>query len=182
MSFTSLDRRPQPRPRRLIKPLVDGLAAVLLLLLAAPWLVLITVALWLADDGPLLERDRRIGPGGRPFSLLRFRTCPEGPHGHRAEASGVRGLVRRTHLDELPQLFNVVRGDVSLVGPRASRSRDAGQDLPGELKPGLIGLTQRGDRAEEDPMTAQRYAQEWSLRLDAVIVWRALRHALRDAG
>jgi lipopolysaccharide/colanic/teichoic acid biosynthesis glycosyltransferase len=183
MSLTSHDRRPQPHSRRLVKPLVDGLVATLLLLLAAPWLALIALALWLTDDGPVLHRDQRAGLGGRPFSLLRFRTTAWGSAGSAAAAPrAVHRLLQRTHLDELPQLFNVVRGDLSLVGPRP-RPCDGGEEGTAvQVKPGLIGLSDPAAAWPEDqPLTAQRYAEEWSLRLDLAILWRALRHASRGA-
>jgi lipopolysaccharide/colanic/teichoic acid biosynthesis glycosyltransferase len=178
---TSYDDHQQHRPfRRALKPLIDRLGAALLLLLAAPWLLLIALALWLTDDGPLLARERRIGRDNRPFWLLRFRTTGWGAPHLSTEVGSVRRLLRRSHLDELPQLFNVVRGDLSLVGPRPSRSGNRVDDCPTSLKPGLIGLSDpRGVPIDQDPLTPQRYAEEWSLRLDLAILWRALRHALR---
>lgn len=180
MSLTSHDRRPHPQPRRLVKPLVDRLAAALLLLLAVPWLVLIALALWLSDDGPVFERDRRTGRSGRAISLVRFRTSAWGSPEAPSVPGPVRRLLRRSNLDELPQLWNVVRGDLAFVGPRP-RMWDGGEarTLPG-LKPGLIGLSDPdGDRPGREELTEERYAQEWSLRLDLMLLARALRHALR---
>ncbi|WP_281283457.1 sugar transferase [Modestobacter excelsi] len=163
------------------KAVLDRLVAAVVLLLAAPWMTLLTVLLWSHGDGPVLQRERRLGQWGRPFDLLRFRTVdPAGPGTDRVGA-----LLRRICLDELPQLINVLRGEMSLVGPRATSPADGRRATMTvtrlALKPGLIGLDELGEgRAGEDaPAVVDRYLREWSLRLDVVILWHAVRRAAR---
>jgi putative colanic acid biosynthesis UDP-glucose lipid carrier transferase len=184
MSSASRHHLPHPRSGGTLKPVVDRLGGLLLLLMGAPLLLIIWMALWLSDDGPVLDHDRRIGLSGRPFSLLRFRTRPWENSRSTTTISGVRRLLRNTHLDELPQIINVVRGDLSLVGPRPLRWSGQPQAWPHGLKPGLIGLRDPGgpSSSEKDELTPERYADEWSLALDLAILRRALRHAARSSG
>lgn len=185
MPWTPRDRAPRSEPRttpgRLAKALVDRWGAAALLLLAAPWLVFIALTIWLTDDGPVLDRDRRTGRDGRPFDMLRFRTGS----GHRPSTGRTRlgRFLHRSHLDELPQLLNVVRGDMSFVGPRPHPWDGTGGRATFGLKPGLIGLCGPGtDDGTNTATVEERYAREWSLRLDLVILWRALRHATSAPG
>jgi lipopolysaccharide/colanic/teichoic acid biosynthesis glycosyltransferase len=124
-------------------------AAVILL----PLLLLTALAVWLSLGRPLLFRQQRSGLEGQPFELVKFRTMrqPEkgaDPLGHDAERTPFVGrLLRRTRLDELPQLVNVVRGDVAIVGPRPllpatiAALGERGR-LRGRVKPGLTGWAQ----------------------------------------
>jgi lipopolysaccharide/colanic/teichoic acid biosynthesis glycosyltransferase len=121
---------------RLLKRTFDLLGASLALVLGAPLLVLIALAIRLESPGPVFFRQTRVGRDGRPFRIVKFRTMVVGADELKEslrelnEASGlfkiaadprvtrIGGLVRRTCVDELPQLFNVLRGEMSLVGPR----------------------------------------------------------------
>ncbi len=114
--------REPPLGKRCFDLLVAGTALVLL----APVLLVVAVAVRLGSPGPALFRQVRVGLGGRPFVLLKFRTMVVGADRMAANVSAehdprvtrVGGLLRRWYLDELPQLLNIVRGDMSLVGPR----------------------------------------------------------------
>ena len=105
------------------RALEAGLAALGLVLLA-PLLALLVAAVRLSSPGPALFRQARMGRGGRPFTLLKLRTMTTGAPGSRVTAAGdarvtrLGAVLRRTKLDELPELWHVVRGDMSLVGPR----------------------------------------------------------------
>ncbi|MFQ1003418.1 sugar transferase [Modestobacter sp. SSW1-42] len=180
MSLTVSHGLDSPQPLPLAKTVLDRSVAAVLLLLAAPWMALLAVALWRHDDGPVLRRDLRLGQWGRPFHQLRFRTT--GPGGPVTGPCGA--LLRVACLDELPQLVNVLRGEMSLVGPRASTPTD-GRRTPTTLarvalRPGLV------DPGPLDPVSTgapgsavDRYVREWSLRLDLVILGRALGRAVR---
>jgi lipopolysaccharide/colanic/teichoic acid biosynthesis glycosyltransferase len=124
------------RPARMLKRTLDLLGASLLLILGAPLLLIIAAAIRLEGPGPVFFRQTRVGRGGRPFRIVKFRTMVVGADAMKEslrelnEATGlfkiaadpritrVGGVVRRSCMDELPQLFNVLRGEMSLVGPR----------------------------------------------------------------
>lgn len=147
------------------KKLFDIVGASLLLLLVTPLMVLIGLWVKATSAGPVIFRQVRIGYHGKPFVILKFRTMRD-KSGRVDEIDIVREgdaritrigrVLRKTHLDELPQLFNVLRGDMSLVGPRPmSAARDAyyTRVYPEEVRerhdlmPGLTGLTQLRGRA-----------------------------------
>jgi lipopolysaccharide/colanic/teichoic acid biosynthesis glycosyltransferase len=160
---------------RLTKAVVDRLCAAILLLLLVPLLLVLAVAVRSGGPG-VLHRETRIGQNGQPFSLLRFRTTVDDPE---ARVTEVGSWMRRYALDELPQLFNVLGGTMSLVGPRPPRPSEvvrAARAFP--VKPGLTGLWQvGGDEAmswEETARLDLRYVQHWSLITDAMIIGKAV--------
>jgi exopolysaccharide biosynthesis polyprenyl glycosylphosphotransferase len=136
MTVLGVPRFGLSRPASLVKRGLDVLAAALALVAAAPLMLAIAAAIKLTSHGPVLFRQTRIGRGGQPFAMLKFRSMHENAEAHkellrdRNEADGlfkiaedpritrVGRLLRRTSLDELPQLLNVLRGEMSLVGPR----------------------------------------------------------------
>jgi lipopolysaccharide/colanic/teichoic acid biosynthesis glycosyltransferase len=160
--------------------------------------------------GPVLFRQERVGRHGQTFQMLKFRTMVEGAEGLLnslvAENDGngvlfkkkadprvtrVGAVLRRYSLDELPQLINIIRGDMSLVGPRpplASEVDRYGFDMHRRflVKPGLTGLWQISGRSDlswdESVRIDIRYVENWSLVLDLVIMWRTVGAVLRGSG
>ena len=114
---------PVCREKRITRAFDVGISSALLLI-TLPVIAFTAILVCLESPGPVFERRRRIGKSGRPFALLRFRTLPIAPEPHRAtEKPGytrVGAVIHRLCIDELPQLLNVLRGDMSFVGPRPS--------------------------------------------------------------
>jgi exopolysaccharide biosynthesis polyprenyl glycosylphosphotransferase len=194
---------------RLVKAAMDILTASLLLLILAPALLMIYLAVRV-DGGASLFRQTRVGRNGRPFRMLKFRTMIVGAErlqeslNGRNEANGplfkikndprittVGGWLRKYSLDELPQLFNVLLGSMSLVGPRpplpnevACYARDAQRKLL--VKPGLTGLWQISGRSdlswEESLRLDLRYVENWTLALDGLILWKTIRAVISREG
>ena len=178
---------------RLYQPLKRGsdlLVAALVLLLLAPLLLLLALLVWLDSPGPVLFRQQRVGRGGRAFAILKFRSMVADAErrGGYATLSGdpritrVGRWLRRSSLDELPQLLNVLRGEMSLVGPRpdvpAQRRLYAPRDweLRCSVRPGITGLAQATLRSSATP--EQRlaldlaYVRRQSLALDLQVLAR----------
>ena len=179
----------------------DLAVSSVLLLLVAPLMVATAVAVWLDDRGPILYRQRRVGQGGRPLWVLKFRSMVVGADSKAhelAELNVTDGLlfkvrddprvtrvgrvIRRLSIDELPQLFNVVRGDMSLVGPRplAVDPDDFGV-LDGKrhsVPPGMTGYWQivggNGLTYNEMVKLDLAYIQNWSLWLDLRLLARTI--------
>ena len=189
---------------RVKKRIVDVLLSAIALVLLAPVLALVALAIRLDSPGPVLFRQLRVGYGNRPFEILKFRSLRHDAtdsNGHRSVSAGdsrvtrVGAFIRRTSIDELPQLFNVLLGDMSLVGPRphALGSR-AGEKLFWEidpnywqrhaLKPGITGLAQvrgfRGETQAQEDLTQRlnsdiEYLDCWTLWRDFRIMIATLR-------
>lgn len=185
----------------LLKVALDRLFGLVLAIAAAPIMLVIAVLVRVSSPGPIMLRQRRIGERGRPFMLLKFRTMIEGDEHLDAEAwrsaepdgplvrlrqdprvTRVGRFLRRYSLDELPQLLNVVVGDMAVVGPRPLlpvelESRSA-SDLRMMIKPGITGLWQLSGRYdltwEESVRLDRRYLENWSFALDLVIVWKTV--------
>jgi lipopolysaccharide/colanic/teichoic acid biosynthesis glycosyltransferase len=140
----------------------DVLGASLGLVLASPVLAAAALAIKLGDGGPVLYRQQRVGYHGEDFDLLKLRTMVVGAEGQGAGFAVNRGdpritrtgrLLRRLSLDELPQLWNVVRGDMSLIGPRPTLRYQVEQYTPRQrrrldVKPGLTGWAQVNGRTK----------------------------------
>jgi lipopolysaccharide/colanic/teichoic acid biosynthesis glycosyltransferase len=188
------DRPFGPRPG-LVKGVLDRVVAAVVLLIGAPWIALIALAVWLDSPGPVLSREKRVGQWGETFDLLRFRSTAavageieERGRPAVAGATRVGRVLRRYSLHELPQLVNVLAGDMSLVGPRPQQHATGGvygEDLRRLLlKPGLTGLwLSAGDRGASRDVAVRLddYLQDWSLALDLRILGHAVRTALRGA-
>jgi exopolysaccharide biosynthesis polyprenyl glycosylphosphotransferase len=196
--------------RPLLKSFVDRVTALIMLGLLAPVFAVIAVTIASTSAGPVYFRQVRIGRNGRPFTMLKFRSMSRDAWKMQAdlaahnEASGVLfklkrdprvtpvgRLLRRYSLDELPQLINVLRGSMSLVGPRPALPAEVAaypDDVYRRLvvRPGLTGLWQvsgRSDLAWEEAVRLDlRYVENWSLGLDAVIIIRTLKAVLRGQG
>jgi exopolysaccharide biosynthesis polyprenyl glycosylphosphotransferase len=196
--------------QRLVKECIDRLGAALLLVLSAPLLAIIAIVLLLAQGRPVLFRQERIGRDGRRFAMLKFRTMRNGADAewrklvhlneHEGELFKIRDdprvtrcgrLLRRCSLDELPQLWNVLTGCMSLVGPRPPLAREVelyGNDALRRLlvKPGITGLWQVSGRADLPWDEAVRldlhYVENWSVGLDLTVLWRTLFAVMRRQG
>lgn len=192
-------RRAAVRSRALVvKRAVDVCAALVGLLVTAPVQLLIVLAVRLQDGGPVLFRQVRLGQHGRPIEVLKFRSMPADHDGDAvwsAEEGSTRvgRWLRRTSLDELPQLWNVLRGDMSLVGPRPERpvfvngfdERIPGYDDRHRLPVGVTGWAQvnglRGDTSiAERARFDNLYVEHWSLWFDAKILLGTMAAVVRD--
>lgn len=185
---------------RVTKRILDFTVAACALLVAAPVMLLIAVAIKLDTPGPVFFRQERTGRGGKPFRIFKFRSMTADAWEQRMavaqlnESDGplfkmesdprvtrVGAFIRKTSLDELPQLINVVRGEMSLVGPRPLPTEEANQ-LDGaalsrlDVSPGITGLWQVCGRSDLSYADLQHldsvYVQSWSLMWDIRILLR----------
>ncbi|MCX4868961.1 sugar transferase [Streptomyces sp. NBC_00257] len=194
-----LRRGPQPA----LKALVDRVGAALGLLVLTPLLVLIGAAVRFGSDGPVFHRQIRQGQHNRPFTMWKFRTMVADAEAHKdrlrtaneidgpmfkmrrdPRVTGIGRLLRRTSLDELPQLLNVLRGDMSLVGPRPPLPEEVSRYDEREfrrlsVKPGLTGLWQvsgRSDLSWQETVSLDLwYVDNWSMATDMGLMARTLR-------
>jgi exopolysaccharide biosynthesis polyprenyl glycosylphosphotransferase len=196
--------------RRVVKEVADRVAAVLLLLLLMPVLLGTAVAVLVTDPGPVFFRQERVGQHGRRFVLWKFRTMREGAEREHAELvhlnehdgplfkirkdpriTPIGRWLRRYSLDELPQLWNVATGSMSLVGPRPPLPAEAAT-FPDDVrrrmlvKPGITGLWQVSGRSdlswEEAVRLDLHYVENWSVAMDLVLLCRTLRIVLKGRG
>lgn len=196
---------PRPGAGPVVKRAVDVVGAALGLVLLLPLLLVIAVLIKGDSPGPVLFRQSRIGLGNRPFRVWKFRTmtcCENGSVVRQARRDDPRvtrigRLLRRTSLDELPQLVNVLLGSMSLVGPRPHAVAHDAQ-FTGTVaryadrhavRPGITGWAQvRGCRGETPNAAAMQrrvdldlaYIEHWSLLLDLVILAMTLREIFRS--
>ena len=185
-----------------VKRIFDTVVAGFALLLLSPLFALTALAVRFDSPGPVIFRQRRIGLNGRSFTMYKFRTMRHGApemakdillqRGGIAAITRTGAVLRRTSLDELPQLFNVVRGDMSLVGPRPAlhnqydlieARRKAAVD---RVLPGITGYAQVMGR-EDLPLSEKvaydaHYVRNMSLRLDAWIFARSFRVLVTGKG
>jgi lipopolysaccharide/colanic/teichoic acid biosynthesis glycosyltransferase len=193
------------------KRIIDLAAATVLLAVVAVPMALIALAIKLDSRGPVFHVRGRIGYGGRPFRMYKFRSMVAGADAargalvdlnetdaplfkmrHDPRRTRVGQLIRRFSLDELPQLINVVQGHMSLVGPRPALVEEAGDPLSPDhahrvlAVPGMTGLWQVSGRSlltfREMVAMDIRYAQEWSIGMDLVILLRTIPVVLRGTG
>ncbi len=196
----TLSETPLTGTRLLLKEVEDKLLTTLILVMVAPLLLVIAIAIKLDSTGPVFFRQARRGWSGKVFHIWKFRSMhvhqPEGGVVRQATRSDPRitrvgAFLRKTSLDELPQIFNVLTGEMSLVGPRphaVQHDEEYSQRIDTYLarhniKPGITGLAQvRGLRGEtrEDELMQQRiesdieYINNWSLWLDLTILLRTI--------
>jgi lipopolysaccharide/colanic/teichoic acid biosynthesis glycosyltransferase len=173
------------------KRALDIVGAVLGLAVAALPLALVCLVVRVRLGSPVLFRQVRPGRHGRPFTLIKVRTMRDGPGSDAERLTKLGAWLRATSLDELPELWNVLRGDMSLVGPRPLLMGYLPLYTPGqarrhEVRPGLTGLAQVEGRNllswEERFELDVRYVDERSLRLDLQILARTARLVLRREG
>ncbi|SNR52127.1 exopolysaccharide biosynthesis polyprenyl glycosylphosphotransferase [Haloechinothrix alba] len=196
---------------RLFKEVADRVGAAALLMLAAPLMLAIAVAVKLDDGGPVFYRQRRVKRDGAMFTIWKFRTMRTGADAEWAALAArendsdgplfkLRGdprvtragaVLRRFSLDELPQLLNVLGGSMSLVGPRPALPEETqaygpvvGRRLL--VKPGMTGLWQVSGRSDlswqEAVRLDLRYVDDWSPALDLMILWKTARAVLHGKG
>lgn len=177
-----------------IKRLVDVVVAALVLVLASPAMAALAVAVALAMGRPVLFRQRRPGRHGRPFLLLKFRSmrdprAPDEPDA--ARLTGFGRFLRTSSLDELPELWNVLKGDMSLVGPRPLLMEYLPLYSPEQarrhhMRPGLTGLAQVSGRNllswPERFRLDVEYVDRFSLWLDARILARTVAAVVTSRG
>ncbi len=196
--------------RRVVKSAFDRLGASLALIVLSPMLAVIAIAIRSGSKGPALFRQVRVGRDGRDFTVLKFRTMVVDAEQRKAaliqhndhdgvlfkirndpRVTRIGGWLRRYSLDELPQLINVLRGDMSLVGPRPPLPEEVvqyGDDVRRRLvvRPGMTGLWQVSGRAdlswEESVRLDLRYVENWSLTLDLQILWKTWSAVARGSG
>jgi lipopolysaccharide/colanic/teichoic acid biosynthesis glycosyltransferase len=182
-----------------LKRVIDFVGALSGVILLAPFLLLVALLIRIESRGPALFRQRRTGYDGVPFVIYKFRTMKVVEDGasikqctrHDCRATRLGRILRRTCIDELPQLLNVLKGEMSLVGPRPHAvAHDryysatlSAYDARFMVKPGITGLAQvnglRGETPNIESMAARvdqdlEYIRQWTPALDAQIMMRTL--------
>ena len=185
----------------LIKRTMDLAIAACALAVLLPFLPLVALAIWLEDRGPIFYRQERMGLDGKPFMILKFRSMRINAEASSGPVWAIKDDPRRTRigtflrhwsLDELPQIWNVLMGDMSIIGPRPERPtfvREFKHKIPRymlrhRVKAGITGWAQvhgwRGNTSIKKRIQYDLYyIQNWSLKLDFKILWMTVRHALR---
>ncbi len=196
--------------RRLFKRASDVALTAIGLVVISPLLLVVAAAIKLQDGGPVIFRQTRVGRGGEPFTMFKFRSMVIDAEQRKAELlvrnEGKGGLfkltgdpritplgkfIRAFSIDELPQLFNVLNGTMSLVGPRPHLADEVAQ-MPTHssrralVTPGLTGLWQVSGRSDLEGDEAirldLRYVENWSLSLDLLILWKTASAVLARRG
>lgn len=189
-----------------VKSLSDLIITSLILILVSPLLVLLATGVKLSSPGPVFFKQRRYGLDGQEIIIYKFRSMTVTEDGDRIEQAKVNDkrvtafgkFIRKTSLDELPQLFNVLQGRMSIVGPRPHavshnemyRSLIKGYMVRHKVKPGITGWAQvngyRGETSTVESMKARidydiEYLKRWSFALDLKIIYRSVLLVFKDA-
>jgi exopolysaccharide biosynthesis polyprenyl glycosylphosphotransferase len=210
MPLIAVHKEPIPWLGLLLKRVIDAAVSAIALLLLLPWMMVIATAIKLESRGPVLYTALRVGKKGRAFKFYKFRTmCRDADHAKELlrahnqrqgptfkivndpRITPLGRILRQYSLDELPQLWNVLTGTMSLVGPRPhpidDYQRYALEDRRRlDVAPGITGLWQV--TAREDPSFSRNmaldleYIENWSLRMDLAIVWKTLPAVLVGTG
>jgi exopolysaccharide biosynthesis polyprenyl glycosylphosphotransferase len=197
----NLSQTPMQGWHSMVKRLMDLALAGAALLVLLPLLPLVAALIWFEDRGPVFYRQERMGLDGRPFMILKFRsmrvnaeatTGPVWATRDDPRRTRIGDFLRRWSLDELPQIWNVLRGDMSLIGPRPERPafvREFKHKIPQymlrhRVKAGITGWAQvhgwRGNTSIKKRLQYDLYyIENWSLLLDLKILWMTLRSGLR---
>ncbi len=210
LSLLHLERPSVSGGPHLLKAVFDRVAALTMVILLAPVLLGLAIAVKLSSPGPVLFRQPRVGRAGTEFTMFKFRSMYADAEQRLSDlyslsdGNGVMfklrddprvtplgRFIRRFSLDELPQLFNVLLGDMSLVGPRpplpAEVALYAADDTRRMLvKPGITGLWQVSGRSDlswdESVRLDLRYVDNWSMTLDLLILWKTARAVIYGSG
>jgi exopolysaccharide biosynthesis polyprenyl glycosylphosphotransferase len=210
MPFIHLERPTYAGAAKFAKSAFDKTFALLFLVTMSPLLVVIGIAVRLDSGGPVLYRSERLGVGAEPFFMLKFRSMADGADRQITELSGrddgagplfkmktdprvtrVGRFLRRFSLDELPQFINVLRGDMSVVGPRPPLRREVEQYNGAVhrrllVKQGITGLWQVSGRSdltwEETVRLDLDYVENWSMLRDLQIIWRTVKAVTKSEG
>lgn len=205
-----LPSTPAGRVQHIAKRLFDIVFCTLVLVLSLPFTLAIGLAIKVASPGPVFFRQTRIGREGRPFVMFKFRTMTYGAESeiidlrdqndgngvlfklrHDPRVTGIGRVLRQLSIDELPQLMNVVKGDMSLVGPRPfipieSEALTDWSARRFEVRPGMTGQWQVSGRSdasfEELQLMDFHYVASWSLWWDMRILWKTPRAVLSRIG
>ena len=192
--------------KRVVDLVVSGLAIIVL----APFLAAVALLVKLTSRGPVFFVQQRVGRGGEPFRMIKFRSMYVDAHDHRDEhlvdnihdgpifkiredprVTGVGRVIRRLSIDELPQLFNVLKGNMSLVGPRPPLPEELLTYTEREMerllvKPGITCIWQVSGRSDLDFQTwvdmDLEYIDTWSLRLDVKLLAKTLPAVITGRG
>jgi lipopolysaccharide/colanic/teichoic acid biosynthesis glycosyltransferase len=190
-----------------MKTIFDYQVALILLILLFPVMLLVALLIFLIDGSPVFYRQIRIGRGGRPFQLVKFRTMRAASENspiaaeERGRVTRVGRFLRKSKLDELPELLNILKGEMSFVGPRPdvagyADKLERGNRIILSIKPGLTGLASIKYRSEEELLRQQAdpgiyndtiiwpdkvrlnrmYVEHWSFWLDIKILFYTLIH------
>jgi exopolysaccharide biosynthesis polyprenyl glycosylphosphotransferase len=207
-----VDRPTYRGANRILKKSFDMVGSLLLILLLSPVLLTVAVAIKLTSPGPVFFRQERVGINGSTFRMIKFRSMVLNAEqqldvlrteNHDAgndvlfklkidpRVTKIGRFIRRFSIDEVPQLFNVLIGEMSLVGPRpplASEVALYGDDVRRRLlvKPGMTGLWQvsgRSDLTWDDSVRLDvYYVENWSITADLSILWRTARAVVSSSG
>lgn len=185
------------RYSRLVKSILDRLVAAIALLFFSPLLLIIAIAIYIRMGSPIFFNPMRPGKNGRVFTLYKFRTMTDERDADgnllldEQRLTALGHFLRKTSLDELPQLWNVLKGDMSFVGPRPLLVEYLDRYTPEqarrhEVKPGITGWVQINGRNaiswEEKFQLDIWYVEHWNLWLDLKILWLTLVKVLKQEG
>lgn len=194
--------------RRVYKRIFDVLVAMVLLIVLSPIFLVLAIAIKFSSKGPVFVRLSRVGSKGQVFSMYKFRSMIDGAHQMKADImkyneradgplfkmkddpriTSFGRFLRRTSLDELPQLFNVLRGEMSLVGPRPHEPEEVDKYKRGykrllSIKPGITGMAQVSGRSDlpfdEEAKLDIFYIENWSILLDLIILLKTPKAVLK---
>lgn len=197
-------------PRTVLKELFDRLVAAMALLLLSPLMIAVAIAIRVSDKGPAMFTQTRVGKDGHAFKIYKFRTMVVDAEARMAElmpANDLDGVLfklrrdpritpigvklRKYSIDEFPQFINVLKGEMSLVGPRPALPSEAAKYADHVhrrlvVKPGLTGMWQVNGRSEltweESVRLDLRYVENWSFALDLQILWKTIGVVLGGSG
>jgi len=194
------------RPYRVFKRLIDLLLSFFLLLVFSPLMLFIAIMVKFDSKGPVIYTQKRLGYKGRGFVIYKFRSMkanaekdgmPQWAQKKDPRVTKTGAFLRVTHLDELPQLFNVIKGEMSLIGPRPERPEIAyklRESLPNyfnrlQVRPGITGLAQVRHRYDEDIRDVAIklkydlfYIKHLSMAMDAMVILETIEHMLLGKG